>query len=455
MVFSTPVTQRAAEAQFQTEEGFVDALVREFINTEDWYVEEGIPHRRGYLLNDIRVTYANSHRAPSTIYALAGVLNLEIYSLSLASGFAPRPRLKSTRPSSSRPSTTRSCVKTGRRRARGVWRDAAGRAEGMMKPVASKREGKLFFTTGYPSLPRELDLPSASSLIPCIPSCPITPSPGPSDHSSLCSTVVALRLTPPQTNYVDRLEPALLRPGRIDRKVAYGLTTAESACTLFLRFFPSERFLDVMEPPSAFVDSVAKAKADGDVKISTANATDREATGHSEDSKISGGETKPSPPHAKPSPRSGASPPTSRLQSSQRRSYSATCRATKCARRRRSWTLRRRRSATAARAAGADGGGMGMQTRPMPMQAPAAVGGAGGPAVEPASAREEGRAKAALAGNIDIDCQLTCGLEATFLFLAASLFSKTRQPYISGCGEVSGICKPLNSTPSGDGDAGE
>ncbi|KAJ6570726.1 P-loop containing nucleoside triphosphate hydrolase protein [Mycena sp. CBHHK59/15] len=64
-------------------EGVVDALVcdaKEFISTEDWYVEAGIPHRRGYLL------YGPSGSGKtSTIYALAGALNLEIYSLSLAS----------------------------------------------------------------------------------------------------------------------------------------------------------------------------------------------------------------------------------------------------------------------------------------------------------------------------------------------------------------------------------
>jgi len=34
-------------------EGVVDSLVKdaqEFIDTEEWYVEAGIPHRRGYLL---------------------------------------------------------------------------------------------------------------------------------------------------------------------------------------------------------------------------------------------------------------------------------------------------------------------------------------------------------------------------------------------------------------------
>jgi len=35
------------------QEGVIDSLVQdiqEFIDTEDWYIEAGIPHRRGYLL---------------------------------------------------------------------------------------------------------------------------------------------------------------------------------------------------------------------------------------------------------------------------------------------------------------------------------------------------------------------------------------------------------------------
>ncbi|KAJ7500674.1 P-loop containing nucleoside triphosphate hydrolase protein [Mycena galericulata] len=208
------------------QEGVVDALVRdarEFIDTEDWYVEAGIPHRRGYLLYGPPGTGKTS-----TIYALAGALNLEIYSLSLASSFVDDSFLQ--RAASSIPKHAlfliedidcafasrddedemeeQAMMMYGGGGGRGPF-GAGGRGgggEGGGRPVRSlvtlsgllnvidgvgSEEGKLFFAT---------------------------------------------------TNYIDRLDPALLRPGRIDRKVAYDLATADQARALFLRFFPAARF---------------------------------------------------------------------------------------------------------------------------------------------------------------------------------------------------------------------
>jgi mitochondrial chaperone BCS1 len=65
------------------EEGVLESVIedaREFLKADDWYTEVGIPHRRGYLLYGPPGTGKTS-----TIYAIAGELGLELYSLSLAS----------------------------------------------------------------------------------------------------------------------------------------------------------------------------------------------------------------------------------------------------------------------------------------------------------------------------------------------------------------------------------
>lgn len=45
------------------------------------------------------------------------------------------------------------------------------------------------------------------------------------------------------TNHPDKLDPALIRPGRADMHVELGLVGADVARRLFLRFFPEEQAL--------------------------------------------------------------------------------------------------------------------------------------------------------------------------------------------------------------------
>ena len=42
------------------------------------------------------------------------------------------------------------------------------------------------------------------------------------------------------TNHLDKLDPALIRPGRVDLRIHFALATQEQIKNLFIKFFPSE-----------------------------------------------------------------------------------------------------------------------------------------------------------------------------------------------------------------------
>jgi chaperone BCS1 len=48
------------------------------------------------------------------------------------------------------------------------------------------------------------------------------------------------RLVVMTTNHLDRLDPALIRPGRADVKLCFGNATTDQARRLFARFFPEQ-----------------------------------------------------------------------------------------------------------------------------------------------------------------------------------------------------------------------
>ncbi|RDB27534.1 putative mitochondrial chaperone BCS1-A [Hypsizygus marmoreus] len=226
-------------------EGVLESLVedaQEFLNTEDWYTEAGIPYRRGYLLYGPPGTGKTS-----TIYALAGELGLEIYALPLSSGFVDDAYLQKA--------------------ASSIPKNAILLIEDIDCAFPSRDDADEEDVTTY----QEEDYGM------------VIPSPFPSGRKSAVTLSGLLnvidgigseegKLFFATTNYVDRLDSALLRPGRIDKKIQYRFATQSQASALFKRFFgrstalptadsSDEKAASPPSPPSPSIDSQAEAFA--------------------------------------------------------------------------------------------------------------------------------------------------------------------------------------------------
>jgi chaperone BCS1 len=164
-------------------EDLLDDL-REFYRSGAWYAERGIPYRRGYLL----------HGPPGTgkttlVLALAGELKLSVAVLSLSSKLMSDEALRSL--IDALPVATLlliedvDCVFKDERT---TTSETGVTLSGLLNALdgVSSREGRVLFLT---------------------------------------------------TNHPEKLDPALVRPGRVDRKVELGYATPDQARRLFLWFY--------------------------------------------------------------------------------------------------------------------------------------------------------------------------------------------------------------------------
>ncbi|KAF8183323.1 P-loop containing nucleoside triphosphate hydrolase protein [Mycena galopus ATCC 62051] len=177
---------------------------KEFLASEEWYTFAGVPHRRGYLLYGEPGTGKSS-----TIHALAGELGLEIYFISLAAPGIDDYTL-------------------GR-----LIRDTPSRCILLIEDIDCAFPSREEDSDEEPMLDAK-GIPILREPIP------------PRSQVTLAGLLNVLdsvaseegRLTFATTNHIEQLDPALIRPGRMDLKIQYGLATNEQLEQMFDRFYP-------------------------------------------------------------------------------------------------------------------------------------------------------------------------------------------------------------------------
>ncbi|XP_068103207.1 mitochondrial chaperone BCS1 [Hyperolius riggenbachi] len=179
------------------QEGVTEKIIQDvkgFIGNPKWYIDRGIPYRRGYLL------YGPPGCGKSSfITALAGELEYSICLMSLSDNSLSDDRLNhllSVAPQ-------QSIILLEDVDAAFVSRDLAKQS-----PTSYQGMGRLTFS----GLLNALD--------------------------GVASTEA--RIVFMTTNHIDRLDPALIRPGRVDVKQYVGHCTRWQLAQMFLRFYPDQ-----------------------------------------------------------------------------------------------------------------------------------------------------------------------------------------------------------------------
>jgi chaperone BCS1 len=201
----------------------IQADIQKFIQQRAWYARMGIPYHRGYLFHGLP-----GSGKTSLISALAGALEMNLYVLNIAGENMSDERLydmfMDIQPHSillledvDAVTRNREAVKPETPVPAQVGGDA---------PVAEKKGVTL------------------SGLLNCI-------------DGIVAKDGALLFMT---TNYKERLDPALIRPGRIDVQLEFGFATREQIVRLFKRFFPNEWQLSAVEFAATFPKDVTMAE---------------------------------------------------------------------------------------------------------------------------------------------------------------------------------------------------
>ncbi|KAG1857362.1 P-loop containing nucleoside triphosphate hydrolase protein [Suillus subalutaceus] len=180
---------------------------KDFLCSEDWYAERGIPFRRGYLLHGVP-----GSGKTSLIHSLAGELGLDIYVVSLSSkGMSDNTLTTLMGHVPSR------CILLLEDLDAAFTRSVSRDASSTGAPTTSNTNSTTTETNDGSTL-------SLSGLL-----------------NSLDGVAAAEgRLLFATTNHIERLDPALSRPGRMDVWVNFTHATKWQAEGIFKCFFPSK-----------------------------------------------------------------------------------------------------------------------------------------------------------------------------------------------------------------------
>lgn len=194
--------------------------IQDFLRASSWYIERGIPYRRGYLLHGPPGCGKSSY-----ITALAGHLNFGICVLNLSDRGLTDDRLNHLL--SVAPHNTLILLED-------------------IDAAFVSRQDSSQASTAYEGLNRV----TFSGLLNCL--------------DGVASSEA--RIVFMTTNYIDRLDPALIRPGRVDLKEYIGYCTVHQLKSMFSKFYQTtdedllQKFLDLVHSKN---QSVSPAQIQG------------------------------------------------------------------------------------------------------------------------------------------------------------------------------------------------
>lgn len=191
--------------------------VSDFLSSRQWYIDRGIPFRRGYLLYG-----PPGNGKTSLIAAISGELQLNLYSLNLSNRMLNDGILAS------------------------LFRSARPRSILLLEDIdaAVKSRDQSSTPSIQPASPNEKNEGVTLSGLLNVLDGILTPD----------GLIVVMT-----TNYINRLDSALIRPGRVDRRVEFSYATDEQKLKSFQWFYPDRSIEDAVDFCGKFNGSTSMA----------------------------------------------------------------------------------------------------------------------------------------------------------------------------------------------------